>query len=355
MACSLNWQSLVITVLMVTLIGVTGELAAQAKKPIPHPEAQQTARKAASEVFGGRFAKAKTVTEKIALANDMMDAAAEVPAGSVDQYVLLKIAADIAAAGGDAPTAVQAVEKLAVHFDVPGPKLMAETLLATARSATTSGQQKAIGETVSSIADAVADVEEYELALELCETGRLAARKVKEFALAKDLTAKTEAIKKRQEAFLEYQDAARVLDKNPTDPAANLAVGRYHCFVKGNWESGVAKLALGSDAALKEAAVQDLRGGTTAEQQAAIGDAWWEVAENKQGKDRGPLRLRARVWYRQALGCLQGLARLKIQQRIDQSDDEMLESKVSEPIPVGEIYCLASEDYGVFAPDGTEY
>jgi len=40
--------------------------------------------------------------------------------------VLLKIAADVAATAGDAPTALQAVEKMAERFDLPGPQLTAE-------------------------------------------------------------------------------------------------------------------------------------------------------------------------------------------------------------------------------------
>jgi hypothetical protein len=90
-----------------------------------------------------------------------------------------------------------------------------------------------------------------------------------------------------------------VLDKNPTEPAANLAAGRYECFVMGKWDTGVAKLALGSDAPLKDLAIKDLRGASTVEEQAAIGDGWWDVAESEQGLERDMLRLRAGFWYRQ--------------------------------------------------------
>jgi|LSQX01.3.fsa_nt_gb hypothetical protein len=308
---------LVGSVLIATSITAAGELATKAKKPVPDAEAQQTARTAAGEVFGTRFAQAKTTAEKTALANDLMDTAANVQAGSVDQYVLLKTAADIAAGAGDAPTALQAVEKLVEWFDLPRPKLMAETLLAASSSATTSSQHKAIGSAVLSVVDAVADVDEYELALDLCETARSSARRTKQFALTKDLTTTIEAIEKRKKAFQEYKDASHVLDKDPTDMAANLAVGRYQCFVRGNWESGVAKLALSGDATLKTVAMKDLRGGDTPQEQAEIGDAWWDLAETKQGSERDILRLRSGFWYRQAEPQLAGgLAGLKLKQRL---------------------------------------
>lgn len=57
---------------------------------------------------------------KAAVAAEMADAAGKLQDGTPGQYVLLKIAAEIAAGAGDAPTALQAVEKLVERFDVAG-------------------------------------------------------------------------------------------------------------------------------------------------------------------------------------------------------------------------------------------
>jgi hypothetical protein len=67
--------------------------------------------------------------------------------GSDDQYVLLKIAWEIAAGAGDAATALQAAEKQAERFDVSAAKLKAETLLTAAREAATTAQHKVVAET----------------------------------------------------------------------------------------------------------------------------------------------------------------------------------------------------------------
>jgi len=56
-----------------------------------------------------------------------MDAAGNVQAGSADQYVLLKIARDAAAATGDAATALQAAERLLEQFDEPAAELIGDT------------------------------------------------------------------------------------------------------------------------------------------------------------------------------------------------------------------------------------
>jgi len=307
---------LVPIVLMATCIAA-GELAAQPKTPVPDEQAQQTAKKAAGELFAERFKQAKTTAEKTVLATDMMDAAGKVPAGSADQYVLLKIALDVAAGTGDAATALQAVERLLEQFDEPAAELIGDTLLTAARQATTSAQHKAVAEAALSIAGKLSDADQYETALRLCEAARASAQRAKLFPLAKELTAQIEETKRQQLLSEDYRKALSVLEDKPTDPAANLAAGRHLCFVKGNWERGVPMLALGSDAVLKAAAIKDLREADSADEQAAIGDAWWDLAETKQGEERDMLRLRAGFWYRQAGPKLaEGLVGLKIKQRL---------------------------------------
>ena len=68
---------------------------------------------------------------------------------------------------------------------------------------------------------------------------------------------------------------------------------------------------------MKDAAIKELRRAKSPEEQAAIGDAWWDVAETRQGEERNLLQLRAGFWYRQAESKLAGgLAGIKIKQRL---------------------------------------
>lgn len=300
-------------------ISGAGQPTARQKAPVPDGPAQQKSQDMAREVYGGRFQQAKTVADKTALAAEMIDAALNVENGSADQYALLKIARDIAAGAGDAPAALRAVEELVGRFDLPAAKLTAEALLAAGRNATTTGQHRAVGEAVLSVVDGVADGNESELALSLCELARSSAQKARQNALAKELTAKIDELKKRQSTSQEYRDAVAVLDKDPTDPTANLAAGRHLCVVKGDWARGVPMLALGSDAAWKDAAAKELRGAESAEAQAEIGDAWWDLAQSRAGSERDALLLRAGFWYRQAEPKLAGkVVGLKIKQRLEE-------------------------------------
>jgi len=234
---------LVPIVILASCIAAAGDLAAEPKTPVPDAEAQQTAKKAAGELFAERFNQAKTTAEKTALATDMMSAAGKVQAGSADQYVLLKIARDVAAGAGDAATALQAAERLLEQFDEPAAELIGETLLTAAREATTSAQHKAVAEAALSFAGKLTDADQYETALRLCEAARRSAQRAKLYPLAKELTAQIEEIKRQQLLSEDYRKALSVLDAKPTDPEANLAAGRHLCFVKGDWRRGVPMLA----------------------------------------------------------------------------------------------------------------
>ena len=133
-------------ILALGLVASASELAIPPKATVPDAAALEAAQKAADELFGTRFRSAKTAADKSAVAAEMIEAALKLQDGSADQYVLLKIAREIAVGAGDAATALQAAEEQAKRFDVPAAKLKAETLLAAAREAKATAQQKAVAE-----------------------------------------------------------------------------------------------------------------------------------------------------------------------------------------------------------------
>jgi formylglycine-generating enzyme required for sulfatase activity len=313
-------QHVVMRVLLfLTVIVVASESLGQQKSPVPDGKTLETGQQAAREIYGARFQQAKTSAQKLALAKEMLDTAAKMPDGSADQYALLRIAGDIAAGAGEAPTALLAAERLAARFDVPAATVKAEALLAAAPRASTSSQQKAMAEAAAKIVDELATADEYEKARALCEVARGCARTGRQNTLLKDLTSRAEAIKQRAAAFQEYRAALAVLETSPKDAAANLSAGRYLCVVKGDWDRGLAMLGLGSDAELQTLALKDVQGSTSVQDEVALGDAWWSLADSKTGPEKDALRLRAGAWYNQAKPQLAaGLLQVKVVKRLEE-------------------------------------
>ncbi|TVS20852.1 MAG: formylglycine-generating enzyme family protein [Planctomycetaceae bacterium] len=175
-----------------------------------------------------------------------------------------------------------------------------------------------MAEAAGEVIGKLVEVEEYERAIRLCEAAQKAAEQAREFRLARDFSNWLPELTTAQQQFQQYRDALAVLNNDPVEPEANLTAGRYLCFLQGDWELGVPMLALGSDEPLKSVAVMELQGAETAEAQAAIGDAWWDVAETREGQERDLLRLRAGSWYRRAGPQLAGLAGLRVKQRLEE-------------------------------------
>ncbi|HYF01132.1 MAG TPA: hypothetical protein VEJ18_19570, partial [Planctomycetota bacterium] len=123
------------------------------------------------------------------------------------------------------------------------------------------------------------------------------------------------------EKFLKAESA---LAAQPLDPDASLVYGRYLCFVKGRWEKGAPYLARGADAALAEVAQKELVPQAFPEDQAALGDAWWSLAEKtKPAVDKKRYQRRGYEWYETALKSATGLARSRIQQRMQAMEKDL--------------------------------
>ena len=105
----------------------------------------------------------------------------------------------------------------------------------------------------------------------------------------------------------------------PDDPAANLALGTYLCFARGEWDDGLPRLARGSDAAIASASKQDLARPDDAAARAKAGDAWWDLGESRGGPAglvKDGARQRAAYWYRSALAGASGLERDSIRKKV---------------------------------------
>ncbi len=291
---------------------------AQPRAPVPDDESQEPGKKAARELYADRFAKAATDDQKSAIAEDMIEMAGKLASGTADQYVLLRIARDVAAQAGDASAAVRAADGLARHFEVEAVAIKGESLLEAGRRADSAKQQAAVVDVALPLMDQLAKAGEFETAIAICELASRCALKLRRRSQVEELSAVRENLQRRQEALREYEAALAELEKNLVDPAANLAAGKYLCFVRGDWDRGLSMLALGGDAKLQALAVRDIRGASTTDDQVALGDAWWELAETWQGDAQQAMKRRAAAWYREASPQLAGLPRMKVDKRVGQ-------------------------------------
>ncbi|NQT14606.1 MAG: LamG domain-containing protein [Planctomycetes bacterium] len=288
---------------------------------VPDDAAQAQAATLIREVYEQDYETAKTSADRTALAKKMIDQAARTLDDPVARFVLLRVARDMAGQAGDAETAVDAVDRIAKAYDVDAAAMKVDSLLKVAASAKSLDARKAVAEHSLALIQAALGVDDYRTVNRLMETALAAARRVRDGELVKKIMASRKEASEAVEAYAEIKKALAILDQKPTDPEANLAVGRYCALVKGDWEKGIAMLALGSDEALRTLARRELQGATSPQEQVGLADGWWTLAQSKSGPDRTALLLRGGTWYRQAkAGLSSGLARVRVDKRLEEID-----------------------------------
>ncbi len=123
--------------------------------------------------------------------------------------------------------------------------------------------------------------------------------------IAKSLNVLRAQIASSQRQYDNMKDSLAALRQDASDPTANATVGRFLCFIKGDWEAGLKLLAASGTGELCELAIADLKGAKDATAKLSLADSWWRMSElAKTGVYRQGSRDRASYWYQSAISEL---------------------------------------------------
>ena len=331
-------------------------------KKIDPPSADEQKRLIAAidEVY--RPGDAKDHAARAALARKLLEEGRKSEGNRAQQFVLLRRAGEIARDAGEADLMLETVDAIATAgFNIQPFPVKARLLKRLAEQGAEGGashlsaivascvrfveQAAARGavEEASDVLDTLREplAEHKKQAQKASRTARTAATRTRNPAdktarekKAQEADEELEAINAAQSVLGEcskgvlqarheheaIQAAQERLKTQPDDPDTCLAVGRWHCFYKGDWDEGLKLLAKGSDEALKSLAAEELASKPSkAEDKVARGDAWWDLAEKATGKAKAAMRHRAGHWYQVALPDLAaGVAKSKVEKRLAQ-------------------------------------
>lgn len=299
----------------------------------PGEAEQAEARKIAREIYGPQHAKAKTVEEKKALAERILQTAHESKADPASQVVLLQLARDVAALAGEIEPAMRAVSHLTETYDVDGFGLQVETVLKTASSASVPGQHAKVADRAQRLRETAFDNDDFEAAEKLGDAALAAARKADDAALVKKIHARNQEVEAVRTAYAQVSAALKRLaePEHVTDATANLVCGRYFCFHKGQWEKGLPMLALGNDPQLRDPAIKELTPPSAPDEQKRLADRWWELAQQMDENVRPRVEQRARLWYQRALPGLTGLTKDAVEKRLTKCSADNAERAEEKP------------------------
>ena len=300
------------------LLGLLQGTGQEPPIPVPEADAQRKAEKLIREVFAEDYSK-KDANSRRAFAQKLLRQALDSKDDAASRYVLLREAVDVAAQAGDVTSCLSATDEMGRAFEVQPLALKKASLEKVRKLVVAPADFGLLAEAYLDLGTQSLKAADFDLAGEAAREAEAAAQKGKSIPLlGKARSLAKEVADSRLEAS-RIEQIRKKLAGDPSDPEANLVMGRHHCLKLGNWDQGLPLLAKGSDALLKALAVQDLARPKDGPELVKLGDGWWDAGEKEAGVSRDSCRQRAAHWYRGALPGASGLTRVRIEKRIPEA------------------------------------
>ncbi len=229
---------------------------------------------------------------------------------------MLREARDLAARVGDVETAKSALEELAKVFAVQTHKAKLEMVEQLNKASPTPVVSVAIFETAMSGIDEAIQDDDYLVAAKLLKFAESAASKTKSAATVSMAAARGKEIEQIKVGHDKIRDDFDTLKTNPDDAGANSIVGRFNCFVKGDWKHGLPMLLKGDDEKLKALAAKELASLDKPDDRMESADAWWEFAQSLDKSIQVRGLVHAADLYQEAVAEATGLNKIRAEKRI---------------------------------------
>lgn len=311
---------------LLTLFAVLGgaAMAQEARQAVPTRQDIDAARTTIASLYDSAVKDAKTASQRSALARTILADSLAATTGA-ERYVMLTAALKLAADGDDAMLVLDACDRVADAFAVDRTSLLAEHLgksnadLAPEKRAEWAEQVRKAFESAME-ADKFDDAEKLLTALAAqARKGGDPKGQALTTALRKRLTLKRKQGIEREQ----LRKAAAAADAAPED---HEKLGRYECFMRNEWASGLPSLAQGDDAALAAAARVEIaimrNGELKAAELIAAADSWARCDAKVSSADRTAIINHALDLYLRALPQVEGLDKVKVQRAVESLQKE---------------------------------
>lgn len=306
--------------------------AMQQFAPIKREDVPTAAKIAASQkklrkLYADQIKDAKDDQEKSDLAKELLKRAVEIDSESADAHVLQTAAMRFAIEAGDVKHLLAGIDQRVGRFEVDAYEENMNWLLdfgkesATRDPATIQGMEfvkRAIKVNFAAIHD-----DDYVRAISLTRYAYRMVGQRRSEVIPKNLNTLKSLLGLANREYTDASDSLADFRINPDNGDAAAAVGRYLCFIKGDWKRGLPLCTRGGPEPLREMAALDLKGADDYMNKIAIADAWWELSEKaRAGVYKQSARDRAVDWYAQAFAVMpDSLDKLHVKSRLDDAAD----------------------------------
>ncbi|MBS0206913.1 MAG: hypothetical protein JSS49_28900 [Planctomycetes bacterium] len=282
-------------VLGVMVIASSGLGLTEARDSKPTEEQQQTIQKGVDELtrpFGS--------TKKKEAIQKLVDASRNESFSSDERYVVLTTLISFTRDAGDGDHWLDAVNTLFDSYDLDRdqerPKLLVDFLKAAKPG---SSLQPVIEAALVEIERAMSDDRFVDAGAMLAAVND-AVRRIPNDKLKAKVAASRQSFAVREKEWKEFEAASEKLRTDGSHAVSNFIVGRWHAVQKQDWQTALPFIEMGNDAKWKSAAALERTNPKAGMEQAAIGNAWYEIGDTATGAAKAALLFHAAEWYRRA-------------------------------------------------------
>jgi hypothetical protein len=280
-------------------------------------------------IFKDQILELEDDADKARFASDLVRTSLTLQSDPPGMYAMQQLSLRYAIESHDMVPVLSSIDAMVVSFNVDAYTLNRDSLLnytktAASSKAPPSDDLQFTQRAIRTLAAAVND-NDFDSATEL-------ARAVVRVSLAKKTDTLPRLLNELAFKLGPAKSSFEVVKKSLTDyradPKNNEAasvVGRYLCFIKGDWDGGLPLLVRGGPETLQDIARMDLEGAGDAKAAIDLGDAWWELSKAaKINAYREGAIDRALIWYQKAHESLPAsLDKMHCRARLDEGKDSI--------------------------------
>jgi hypothetical protein len=302
----------------------------------PEGDALKEAQAAVANVYGERVKGAQKREEKQKLSADLLKTATT-DREAARSYALLMEGRRLAVVAMDVVLGIEIINEMDRRFTVERVVLLEKLLAELEKKSITPQQREVLLDEALAGAQAAIKQDQPAAAESLASLAARTAGKGKDAEKKKFAQALRDRAGARNSAFEALQSGLETLKDSPDDPAANLAVGRYLAFARGDFAQGCMHLVKGGDATLADAAQKQLAAQSD-EDRLAVLAAWSALLPSlKSPAEKLQLQRHILEVCEELRPRLTGLAQAQAEKYIDQLRPIVAESDkyatVTRPAP----------------------
>jgi hypothetical protein len=275
------------------------------------------------DAFAGQL-KDRSIAGRRKLAQALLDEVPKTADNPSDEYVLLGGAIEASKDAGALALCSQAADTMAAQYDVDGLSIKTDAALKMDLRGDSPATAAENVRVALELTDSLLAAEDFPAAAKILATARRAA--TGDPALISAVQKRMQVVESARAAHDRLAVSLEKLKTSPNDPAANLAVGIYLCFNRGDWEQGLGLLAKGSDANFKKLAMLELSRPKTNEELIRLADRWWEIGAVQPDMIRSAIHRHAASIYKTASEGVTGLERKVLDRRIAEASADQTAS-----------------------------